>query len=321
MPEVDDPRILVSSLTQDDAAVYRLTDERLLVATLDFFTPIVDDAYRFGAIAAANALSDLYAMGADPLFALNIVAWPRQPELLELVGATVKGSGDKVLEAGAFTVGGHSIEDTEPKFGLVTVGEAHAESLWTNAGARAGDVLVLTKPIGTGILSTALKRELVTESDIDDAIDSMTTLNRGAAAAARALGDAVHAATDITGFGLLGHLHAMLRASGVGARVFAGAVPIFARVGEFVAAGAIPGGTARNQEAAAGFTRWDGVDETMRTLLSDAQTSGGLLFAIPAAAADDLVTRLRDQSTPAGVVVGEVTGDPAGDVLVTNDER
>ena len=320
MPDVDDSRLLVGSLTQDDAAVYRLTDDRLLVATLDFFTPIVDDAYLFGAIAATNALSDLYAMGADPLFVLNIVAWPRQPELLELAGATVQGSGEKVREAGAFTVGGHSIEDAEPKFGLVALGEATPETLWTNAGAQRGDRLILTKPIGTGILSTALKRELILEADMADAIASMTTLNRDAAAVAHEFAGAIHAATDISGFGLLGHLHAMLRASGGGARLFAPNVPKFARADEFVAAKAVPGGTERNAQAAADYTQWGSVERTTRTLLADAQTSGGLLFSVAPDAANRLVGRLRSAGTPAAAIVGEVTGEVTGSIEVVDDQ-
>lgn len=310
MPAVDDPRVIVSSLTGDDAAVYRIADDRVLVATLDFFAPIVDDAYTFGAVAAANALSDLYAMGADPLLALNIVAWPRDPEVLDLVGATLRGSADKVREAGAFTLGGHSIEDTEPKFGLVALGDARPGRLWTNAGARAGDRLVLTKPLGTGILSTGLKREQIGEPEMAAAVASMTTLNRAAAAAAREVGDAVHAVTDVTGFGLLGHLHAVLAASGVGARVFARAVPAFDRVEELIERGAVPGGTVRNLEAATAYTEWPGgIADGLRTLLCDAQTSGGLLVAVAPGATEGLLDALARHETPAAAVVGEITRD------------
>lgn len=308
MPEVDDPRVLVSSLSGDDAAVYQIADDRVLVATLDFFTPIVDDAYTFGAVAAANALSDLYAMGADPMLALNIVAWPRDPEVLDLVGATLRGSADKVQEAGAFTLGGHSIEDPEPKFGLVALGDARPGTLWTNAGARPGDHLVLTKPLGTGILSTGLKHELIGEPEMAEAIASMTTLNRGAALAAREVADAVHAVTDVTGFGLLGHLHAVLVASGFGARMFARAAPAFDRVDELIGKGAVPGGTERNLEAAAEYADWaDGIGDRIRTLLCDAQTSGGLLVAVAPSATDALLDALARHEAPAAAVIGEIT--------------
>lgn len=317
MPAVDDSRVLVAALTRDDAAVYRISDDRALVATLDFFTPIVDDPYTFGAIAAANALSDLYAMGATPLFALNIVAWPRDPEILALVGDAIRGGADKMIEAGAFILGGHSIEDREPKLGMVAVGEVRPDELLTNAGARPGDRLVLTKPIGTGILATALKRGAVTEQEMAEAIRSMLTLNAGALAAARASGG-VHALTDVTGFGLLGHLHTMLAASGVGARIHAELVPVFPGVREQITAGAVPGGTVRNVAAAASFTAWpEGVDDAMRTLLCDAQTSGGLLMAVDRDAASDLLARLHETGTPAAVEIGEVTaaGDPPLEIV------
>lgn len=313
MPAVDDSRVLVASLTRDDAAVFRMSDDRLIVATVDFFTPIVDDAYTFGAITAANALSDLYAMGADPLFSLNIVAWPRDPEVMELVGPATQGIVDKVREAGIFVVGGHSIEDREPKLGMVAVGEAHPETLLSNAGAQAGDSLVLTKPVGTGILATALKRSSITEDDMATAIQSMTTLNANALAAIRQVGSAVHAATDVTGFGLMGHLHTMLAASGTAARLHARRVPVFERVEEMISAGAVPGGTKRNEEAAAAYTRWhESVAGAIRTALCDAQTSGGLLIAVDPAAEGDLVAALQTQQTPAAAIIGEVVTDDAG---------
>jgi selenide,water dikinase len=317
LPSVDDPRVLVAALTRDDAAVYRIADDRALVTTLDFFTPIVDDPYTFGAIAAANALSDLYAMGATPLFALNIVAWPRDPEILALVGDAIRGGADKTIEAGAFILGGHSIEDREPKLGMVAVGEVRPSDLLTNAGARPGDRLVLTKPIGTGILATALKHGSVTEAEMSAAIASMLTLNAGALVAARTAGG-VHAMTDVTGFGLLGHLHTMLAASGVGARIHAGRVPVFPGVREMIAAGAVPGGTARNVAAAAAFTTWPAAtDDTTRTLLCDAQTSGGLLMAVDPGSVGALLAALRDAGTPAAVEVGEVTetGDPILEIV------
>ena len=310
--------MLVAALTRDDAAVYRLSDDRAIVATLDFFTPIVDDPYTFGAIAAANALSDLYAMGATPIFALNIVAWPRDPDLLPLAGDAMRGGAEKMREAGAFILGGHSIEDHEPKLGMVAIGEVHPDRLLTNAGARPGDRLLLTKPLGTGILATALKQGTIGEQDMSEAIQSMLTLNAGALAAVRAVGAGVHAMTDVTGFGLLGHLHTMLAAGGVGARLAAGTVPVFPRVRELIHAGVVPGGTARNAAAAAAFTAWaDAVDDATRTLLSDAQTSGGLLIAVDPTVAPRLLAALHAAHTPAAADIGEITvaGKPLVEIV------
>lgn len=317
VPVIDDPRVLVASATRDDAAVFRMSDQRAIVATVDFFTPIVDDAYTFGAIAAANAFSDLYAMGARPLFALNLVGWPREPDMLELLGETVRGAGDVARQAGAFVLGGHSIDDREPKFGMVAIGEAHPDEIVTIERARAGAKLVLTKPVGTGVLSTALKRDLVTEQDMEVAIRCMTTLNAGAMRAMRTVRDAVYAATDVTGFGLLGHLHNMLEASAVGARVRADAVPVFAGVRGLIEQKAVPGGTTRNLEAAAEWTTWaDGVDSPTRTILCDAQTSGGLLIAVAPDAVDQLVASLRREATPAVAVIGELVEDASAGIQV-----
>lgn len=308
---------MVASLTRDDAAVYRISDDRAIVATLDFFTPIVDDAYTFGAITAANALSDLYAMGADPLFALNIVAWPRDPEIMQLVGPATQGIADKVREAGIFVLGGHSIEDREPKLGMVAIGEAHPDKLLANAGGRIGDRLVLTKPIGTGILATALKSSSISERDMGDATRSMTTLNAGAMAAIRQVSPAVHAATDVTGFGLLGHLHTMLAASGTAAAIAANSVPMFDGVLPLVTGGAVPGGTKRNEEAAAKYTVWSRqLDGPTRTVLCDAQTSGGLLVAVEPDAAEELIAALRAQPTPAAAMIGEIVAGEAGSIEV-----
>lgn len=283
---------------------------------MDFFTPIVDDAYSFGAIAAANAFSDVYAMGGTPLLALNLVAWPRDPAMLELLGETLRGGAEVAREAGALVLGGHSIDDAEPKYGMVALGEVRPDKVITNSGARPGDALVLTKPIGTGVLSTALKREMITERDMVQAVRSMTTLNAGAMRAMRDVEDAVHAATDITGFGLLGHLRNVLAASQAGARLFVERVPVFPGVPELVERGAIAGGSRRNAEAAAQFTRFaPSVGETDRMLLSDAQTSGGLLIAVEAKRADALVARLNEYQTPAAAVIGEIVkGEATVDV-------
>jgi len=277
----------------------------------------VDDAYAFGAIAATNAFSDVYAMGAEPLLALNLVAWPRDPAMLELLGDTIRGGADIAREAGAPILGGHSIDDAEPKFGMVVVGEAHPDHILTNAGARPGDRLVLTKPIGNGIFATALKRDLVSEAGMAEAIRAMTTLNAGAARAARALGSAVHAATDVTGFGLLGHLRNILAASGCGARLWADRIPRFTGVTELVERGAVSGGTTRNLAAAAAFTRWaPEITSVTKTLLADAQTSGGLLLAVDPRRVDDLVGALRGFGAPAQAVIGELVPSTAAMVEV-----
>ena len=315
MPVASDPRILVDAATRDDAAVFQMAPDRALVATVDFFTPIVDDAYDFGRIAAANAFSDVYAMGATPLIALNLVGWPRDKVPLELLGDVLRGGQDVAREAGAFVLGGHSVDDPEPKYGMVAIGEVHPARIVTNAGARPGDALVLTKPIGTGILTTALKRDLLTAADLAPAVAVMTTLNAGAARALRAVD--VHAATDVTGFGLLGHLHSLLTASGAAAEVQAAAVPLLARARELAERGAIPGGTRRNLESLSGAVEFAaGIDETTRLLLADAQTSGGLLIALPESQVQTLRAALERERAPVAAQIGRVVAGPAGRIAV-----
>ncbi len=302
---------MVDARTSDDAAVYRLDADRALVATVDFFTPVVDDPYDFGRIAAANALSDVYAMGARPLFALNLVAFPRDLLGRGILEDILRGGGEAAREAGIAVVGGHSIDDPEPKFGLCVVGEASPERLVLNSTARAGDRLVLTKPIGTGIVSTAIKAGAVVPEAVAAAIASMATLNRGAAEAM--LHVRAHAATDVTGFGLLGHLRELLAASGVAARVRASAVPLLPDALPLCRDGHIPGGTRRNQEDLASAVSWgDDVHPLLRVLLCDAQTSGGLLIAVPPERSDDLLAELRARATPAAALIGEVV-EPEGD--------
>ena len=318
MPTITDPRILVDASTRDDAAVYQLTPDRAIVATVDFFTPIVDDAYDFGRIAATNAFSDLYAMGATPLIALNLVGWPRDKLPYELLGDVLRGGADVAKEAGAFVVGGHSVDDPEPKYGMVAIGEVHPDRILTLARARAGDVLVLTKPIGTGVLSTALKRDLATAADLAPAVKSMTTLNAGGARAMRALGEKVHAATDVTGFGLLGHLHNMMNASGTAAELDAATVPLLPRAMELAERGTIPGGTKRNREALNAHVKFGAeVPEPLRVLLFDAQTSGGLLISVEAGQADALVNALEREGTPAAVRIGRVARGTPGSITVS----
>ena len=316
MPTISDPRILVDASTRDDAAVYQLTPDRAIVATVDFFTPIVDDAYDFGRIAAANAFSDVYAMGGTPLLALNLVGWPRDKLPYELLGDVLRGGADIAKEAGAFVLGGHSVDDPEPKYGMVAIGEVHPNRVITLAGAQAGDVLVLTKPIGTGVLTTALKRDLATAADLAGAVASMATLNAGAARAMLANG--AHAATDVTGFGLLGHLHNMVAASGVSAEIDAASVPLLPKAADLAARGAIPGGTKRNREALTDTVQFDAaVPETIRVLLFDAQTSGGLLIAVPANRADSLVAALKNEQTPAAARIGRIVSGPPGTITVS----
>ncbi len=314
---VNDPRVLVAALTRDDAAVFRLTDDRAVVATVDFFAPIVDDAYTFGAIAATNAFSDLYAMGATPLFGLNLVGWPRKPEMLTLLGDVVRGASAIADRAGAFVLGGHSIDDPEPKFGMVAIGEVHPDNVITNSGAKPGDILVLTKPLGTGILSTALKRDAISEQEMQHAIDAMTTLNDGAALAMREVADGVHAATDVTGFGLLGHLHALAQASDVGAQLTVAYVPLFPDVTRLIADGMVPGGTERNLAAANEYTTWaEELDLGHQLLLADAQTSGGLLIAVAPDRVDSLSESLRRHAVPAVAPVGTITDGDPGSITV-----
>lgn len=316
LPLSGDPRILVDAASRDDAAVYRLTDERALVATVDFFTPIVDDARTWGRIAAANALSDLYAMGATPMFGLSLVGWPREKLPLELLGEVLEGLAQVAAEAGCPIVGGHSIDALEPHAGMVAVGEAHPARLLLNSAGRPGDRLVLTKPVGTGILSTALKRGLIGETELAPAVASMTALNAGAMRAA--LQHGVRAATDVTGFGLLGHLGNILRESHVGARLRPAAVPLLPRAREFADAGVLPGGTRRNLDAAE--LRSDpGISDSDRFLMADAQTSGGLLLAVPPAVLPALLDSLAAEGTLAQAVIGELTGDSAGTIVLESD--
>ena len=295
--------------------MYRLSDDRALVATVDFFTPIVDDPAAWGAIATANALSDVYAMGARPLFALNLLGWPREGVPFEMLAEVLRGSADVARRAGCLVLGGHSIDDPEPKFGMAVIGEVHPDRMLTNAGACAGDLLVLTKPLGTGVLSTALKRDALIEEGMAEAVASMTALNDGAARAALEVG--VSACTDVTGFGLIGHLGNMLDASRVGAELWADAVPVFSHVRNLAARGIVPGGTARNLEAAAARVTWDAsIDEPARIVLADAQTSGGLLLAVPAENHEALLAALGRESVPVAATIGRVTSGPTGAVAV-----
>ena len=311
----EDPAVLVDASTGDDAAVYRIAEDRALVATADFFTPIVDDPFDFGRIAAANALSDVYAMGARPLFALNLVAFPRELLDRDILSEILRGGSDIALQAGIAIIGGHSIDDKEPKYGLCVIGEVDPRLLVRNVGAQPGDLLVLTKPVGTGVIATALKKDAAPDAVIAEAVRSMTTLNRPAAESMLRVG--ANAATDVTGFGLLGHLSGMLRASGVSARVRAGLVPLLPQTRELARAGHIAGGTRRNFDDAQAITSWDSaIDEIDRMILCDAQTSGGLLISVPSDNADALIQALESAGTLAANIIGDVReGEPRIDVI------
>ena len=315
VPPGTDPAVLVDASSRDDAAVVRIAADRALILTTDFFTPIVDDPYTFGQIAAANALSDVYAMGGRPLWCLNVVGWPRDRLPLDALGEVLRGGADMVARAGARILGGHSIDDPEPKYGLMVVGEVHPDRLTTNAGAQPGDRLVLTKPIGTGIVTTAIKKGVAPDDAVHASIQSMTTLNDGAAAAASAAG--VRAATDVTGFGLLGHLSSMLSAGGAAAELWAGAVPRLPGARRLAEQGHVPGGTRRNLAAANEATAWDpALDEVERLLLADAQTSGGLLLAVPRAALPRLLELLAEHGTLAAAEIGTVVKGRPGSISV-----
>jgi selenide,water dikinase len=300
--------------TWDDAAVYRLTDTLALVLTVDYFTPIVDDPYAFGQIAAANSLSDVYAMGGRPIAMLAIVGFPRDRLPMAVLGEILRGGADKAREAGVSVVGGHSIDDAEPKAGYAAVGLVDPGRVWRNVGARPGDALVLTKPLGTGIISTAIKQARAPAAAVDAAVRAMSTLNRAAAEAAA--GTTVHAATDVTGFGLLGHLRAVTTGSKVGARLEASRIPLLPDVVALAEAGLVPGGTRRNLQAVAPGVRWDpALPEALRAVIGDAQTSGGLLIATPDG--DALLRALAAAGVEGAARVGAVTGeDPAGTIEV-----
>jgi selenide,water dikinase len=304
LPRPSDASLLVGSETSDDAAVYRLTADLALVSTADFFTPIVDDPYDFGRIAATNALSDVYAMGGTPVVALNLVAWSLEQLGDEALHEILRGGADVAADAGVSIAGGHSIDDAEPKYGLAVTGTVHPERVLRNSTARAGDELFLTKPLGAGVVSTALKRGLTTDGAA--AIAVMTTLNRDAAR--QAIDAAASAVTDVTGFGLLGHLGELARASGVAAEVDAGAVPAIDGVLDLLASEEPPiaGGTRRNRDWVEPHVDWSGsVPEERRWLLCDAMTSGGLLVAAPPGA-----------DAP-GTRIGRLTGDEPGRLAVS----
>jgi selenide, water dikinase len=312
---VEDPRVLVDAATRDDAAVFLLSPDRALVSTVDFFTPIVDDPSAWGAIAAANALSDIYVMGATPLFGLNLVGWPREQLPFEVLGKVLEGAAAVARKAKCLILGGHSIDSVEPTFGMAVVGEVHPDRMLTNAGACVGDRLVLTKPLGTGILATALKRDALLETGMTEAVRSMITLNDGAARAALRVG--VSAATDVTGFGLLGHLTNILDASKVAAEIAFDSVPVLPHTRNLASRGVIPGGTQRNLAAADGVEWASDLTVTDRYLCVDAQTSGGLLLVVPPEHETALLAALIEEETPAAAVIGRIVAGSPGTIRVS----
>ena len=305
-----DANVLVGTETRDDAAVYRLSADQAIVETADFFTPVVDDPYWFGRIAAANAFSDIWAMGAKPLFALNLVGWPVKTLPLELLGEVLRGGAETAALAGAPVLGGHSIDDPEPKYGMAVTGLVHPDRILRNVGARPGDRLLLTKPLGSGIVTTAIKRGMALGGLLDTVTRLMAELNR-AAGEALAQGGGVHALTDVTGFGLLGHAWEMAEGSGVGLRIRSQAVPVLDGVVDLAAAGVVPGGSRANLEWVLPHLRADPDAALPLIVLADAQTNGGLLAAVAPERSAGLLAALAAAGVKAAVIGEVLQGSPA----------
>lgn len=307
---------MVGMDTNDDAGVYKLNGEQAIVQTVDFFTPVVDDPYSFGMIAAANALSDIYAMGAKPLTALNLVSFPVGKLDMAILAKILEGGSAKLREAGALLIGGHSIDDQEPKYGLAVTGIVHPKAVLSNAGAKPGDYLVLTKPIGIGIITTGIKRGVVTQETEEEAIRVMSELNKAASEAA--IEAQVNACTDITGFGLLGHLHEMLKGSGCQAHIHAEKVPVLEATWECIEKKAVPGGSRANQGYLADKVRFASeVTESWQIVLCDAQTSGGLLLSVSDDRLESLLNGLHSRKTIAAEVIGRAEAGNAGLIQVS----
>jgi selenide,water dikinase len=311
MPEITDKNVLIGSSNGDDAGIYRISDEIAVVLTADFFTPIVDDPYWFGAISAANSLSDVWAMGAKPLVALNLAMFPPQSEFLPAMQRIIQGGVDKMIEAGVSIIGGHTIKDKEPKFGYAIMGLVHPDKILDNSKAKPGDALILTKKIGTGVIATGVKVGTCSKAAMQEMTISMATLNKIAGEVMVNIG--ISTATDITGFGLIGHLNEVLTASGCRARLHTARVPFFNEAVELAKDDLIPEGTSRNLTAYAPHTAWaDNVPDHERVLMNDAQTSGGLLIFVPGARREELITALRSEGVLAAYI-GDVIDGPAQD--------
>jgi cysteine desulfurase NifS/selenium donor protein len=310
-----DPNVIVGTNTADDAAVYKLDENTAIVQTVDFFTPIVDDPYQFGAIAVANALSDVYAMGAKPLFALNIVGFPSNRLPMEVLKQILLGAEDKAKEAEVSIIGGHTIDDNEPKYGLVVLGVVHPDKILTNSDAKPGDIIILTKPIGLGIISTAMKKGLVEEKTIKKAIQIMSTLNKKAAEIMKEF--PVNSCTDVTGFGLLGHLKEMTESSKVNAKIYLKEIPTINEAWELIVENVVPGGTLNNLDYVKEIVEWDNnISRAAKIILCDAQTSGGLLIAIPDEYADALLKRLHQNNMNDSSIIGKFTKKGKGKIFV-----
>ena len=315
IPVSCDPNILIDTQNSDDAAVYRISETTAIVQTVDFFTPIVDEPYAFGAIAAANALSDIYAMGAKPIFALNIVGFPSNRLPMEILREILKGAAEKAQEAGIAILGGHTIDDPEPKYGMVISGIVHPDKIWTNAGAEENDSIILTKSIGTGILTTALKRKLVSQKTMIEVIASMSELNKTAAEVMEK--HSIHACTDVTGFGLIGHLSEVSVASRVDVELFADNVPVFDETAGFAAANIIPGGSVNNLNHFSKHVTWDNnISEITKIILCDAQTSGGLLFTVPENEKEGVLSGLKAAGLQYAAHIGNCLGKGEGRIYV-----
>lgn len=315
LPQITDPNLLVGYSTGDDAAVYRLTDDLALVQTVDFFPPVVDDPYHFGAISVANSVSDIYAMGGRPLTGLNILCFPVEGLPHEILHEILRGGTDKAAEAGLIIVGGHTIDDREPKYGLAVTGLVAPGKQVTNAGAHPGDQLFLTKPLGIGILTTAMKAGVASEESIAQAIRVMSALNKAAAEAMVQVG--VSACTDVTGYGLLGHLLEMAQGSGVSATVYRSRVPVLEEAVGLADNGVVPGGTLRNMKYLEEYVAWNGgLDELDKIILADAQTSGGLLIAVPSHKAAALEDALRAAGVETIAHIGQCTARTEIPILV-----
>ena len=315
MPLVSDPNLIMGMERSEDAGVYKLRDDLAIVQTVDFFTPIVDDPYTFGQIAVVNALSDVYAKGGRPLTALNIVCFPVKTMDISILREILTGGLNKMREAGVVLVGGHSVEDAELKYGLSVTGVIHPDRVIMNNGAQVGDKLILTKPLGTGIISTALKGGEASEQAVARSVSSMATLNKKASELMLTVD--VHACTDITGFGLLGHACEMIEGTDVGMIIHSEAVPYFPEAKEYAEMGMVPGGTTRNRDFRLKMVDIDrNVSKVMVDILFDPQTSGGLLMAVPAPDAEPLVKRMRREGIKEASIIGEVVAKPKGRIVV-----
>jgi selenide,water dikinase len=315
LPLIKDKNVIRGMESLDDAGVYKLSDDLAIIQTIDFFTPIVDDPYDFGQIAVANALSDVYAMGGSPLTAMNIVCFPSKKMNISILKDVLKGGIDKMMEAGVTLVGGHSIDDAELKYGLSVTGVVHPKRLVTNAGARPGDKLILTKPLGTGIISTALKAGKVSKELTAKVTKYMATLNKKASELIQEIG--VHACTDITGFGFLGHACQMAKNSQVGMKIHSNLIPVFKEVADFARQGLCPGGLNRNRDFYGKMVEFSRqVPDYVHDILFDPQTSGGLLISLPPENANSLISRLKKAGISEAAIVGEVISKPRGKILI-----